>query len=312
MANLIVYCVFVFGASLFGGEFPSIRRMTHSGLQKLLSVVAGLMLGIALFHMLPHAAGEVESLDVVMAWVMAGLLSTFFLIRAFHFHQHGPEQDDNGGRPQMHDDDHGHHHAHTHAHHQSCGHTTSSEAHGRATGSHRFSWVGIGLGLTIHSLLDGAALAASIRADAHSTPDSNWLGFGIFLAVFFHKPLDAMSITALMATAGQSRTQRFIINLAYSLICPLGAVLFWFGTSSLQPGNQAAIGYALAFFAGVFLCISLSDLLPEVQFHSHDRVWLSALLLIGVTLAWSLRFLEGPHAHRRAGAAQHQQQQQEK
>jgi zinc and cadmium transporter len=308
MSNLILYCVFVFGASLFGGEFPSIRRMTHSGVQKLLSVVAGLMLGIALFHMLPHAAAEVESLDVVMAWVTGGLLSTFFLIRAFHFHQHGPEEDSIGGSRQVHEHEHDHDHGDGHGHHHDRGDPHPSNAHGASPASHRFSWVGIALGLTIHSLLDGAALAASIRADAHTAPDSNWLGFGIFLAVFFHKPLDAMSITALMATAGQSRKQRFKINVLYSFICPLGAVLFWFGTNSLQPGSQAVIGYALAFFAGVFLCISLSDLLPEVQFHSHDRLWLSALLLIGVTLAWSLRFLEGPHAHRRPGAVQQQQQ----
>jgi zinc and cadmium transporter len=157
-------------------------------------------------------------------------------------------------------------------------------------------------------LLDGAALAASIRADAHNAPDSWFLGFGIFLAVALHKPLDAWSITALMAASGWSKRQRNIINLAYSLICPLGAIMFWFGTSSLGGGNQAVIGYALAFFAGVFLCISLSDLLPEVQFHSHDRLWLSTLLLIGVTAAWGLRFLEGPNAHRKAGAAQQQQQ----
>lgn len=90
-------------------------------------------------------------------------------------------------------------------------------------------------------------------------------------------------------------------------MCPLGAAVFWMGTSSLGGGNQVVIGYGLAFFAGVFLCISLSDLLPEVQFHSHDRLWLSILLLAGVTCAWGLRFFEAPHAHRRPGAAQQRQ-----
>jgi zinc and cadmium transporter len=137
------------------------------------------------------------------------------------------------------------------------------------------------------------------------------IGLGIFLAVFLHKPLDAMSITSLMAAGGWPQRQRQIINVGYSLLCPIGAALFWTGTSWLGGGNQAVIGYALAFFAGVFLCISLSDLLPEVQFHSHDRLWLSAWLLVGVSSAWCLRFVEGPHAHQRPGAAQQQQQQQQ-
>jgi zinc and cadmium transporter len=269
-------------------------------MQKLLSCVAGLMLGVALFHMLPHAAMEVDSLDVLMLWVMAGLLGTFLLIRAFHFHQHGPAEVDAAGPPHDHD--------HDHVHHPGRDESNAADSHGAVSGTHRFSWTGIGAGLTIHSLLDGAALAASVRADAHIAPDSWFLGFGIALAVFLHKPLDAMSITALMAAAGRSRKQRFIINLVYSLMCPLGAFLFWFGTSSLGGETQPVIGYALAFFAGVFLCISLSDLLPEVQFHSHDRLWLSLLLLIGVASAWGLRFLEGPHAHRGPGAAQQQNQ----
>jgi zinc and cadmium transporter len=53
----------------------------------------------------------------------------------------------------------------------------------------------------------------------------------------------------------------------------------------------------LAFSAGVFVCIALSDLLPEVEFHSHDRVPLSASLVLGLVLAWAIGFLEPEHTH---------------
>jgi zinc and cadmium transporter len=303
MSYLIPYCVFVTCASMAGGELTSLLRLTHFVNQMLVSLVAGLMLGVGLFHMLPHATIEVESLDVVMLWVMGGLLATFFLIRAFHFHQHGSAEHDGTGH------DHGHDHEHDHDHDHGHSQAIESTAAGQpSVGRRRFSWIGMGLGLSIHSMLDGAALAASIRADAHIDPNAGWLGFGIFAAVFLHKPLDAMSITSLMAAGGWPQRQRQIINFGYSLLCPIGAAIFWVGTSSLGGGNQAVIGYALAFFAGVFLCISLSDLLPEVQFHSHDRFWLSAALLMGVSMAWGLRFLEGPHAHQKPGNAQQQQQ----
>jgi zinc and cadmium transporter len=283
---IIVYCVFVTAASLAGGELPSLIRLTHARMQVFVSLVAGLVLGVGLFHMLPHAAAEVNSLDTVMSWVMGGLLTTFFLIRAFHFHQHGPVENDaepESGGHRDHDHDHGHDH----------------DAGQHGAGSHRMSWVGMGLGLSIHTLLDGAAMAASVQADSHLAGDSWWLGLGTFLAVLLHKPLDAMSITSLMAVGGWPKRWRQRINLSYSLLCPLGAALFWFGANAWGGGSQAVAGCALAFSAGVFLCISLSDLLPEVQFHSHDRLKLSAALLLGIAAAWGLRYLEPAHAHQR-------------
>ena len=55
-------------------------------------------------------------------------------------------------------------------------------------------------------------------------------------------------------------------------------------------------GAALAFAAGVFLCIALADLLPEVEYHAHDRLKLSAALLAGVALAYCVGLAE-PHGH---------------
>jgi zinc and cadmium transporter len=62
-----------------------------------------------------------------------------------------------------------------------------------------------------------------------------------------------------------------------------------------QLENQVT-GAALAFSAGTFLFIALSDLLPEVQFHRHDRVPLSLALVFGVVLMGGIALLE-PHDH---------------
>ena len=49
-------------------------------------------------------------------------------------------------------------------------------------------------------------------------------------------------------------------------------------------------------------CISLSDLLPELQFHSHDRLMLSVALLLGLGVAHFAARMEAlahtPHSHR--------------
>ena len=92
------------------------------------------------------------------------------------------------------------------------------------------------------------------------------------------------------------------MNLLFSLICPVGALLFYFGTRELGAGQQIAVGCALGFSAGVFLCISLADILPEIQFHHHDRGILSAALLIGVALAFAIGLVESDHAHDRPEA----------
>jgi zinc and cadmium transporter len=57
------------------------------------------------------------------------------------------------------------------------------------------------------------------------------------------------------------------------------------------------LGCALAFAAGVFLCIALADLLPEVAFHTHDRLQLTVSLLLGIALAWSIGLFEPQHSH---------------
>jgi zinc and cadmium transporter len=54
----------------------------------------------------------------------------------------------------------------------------------------------------------------------------------------------------------------------------------------------------LALAAGAFVCIAAADLLPEVQFHSHDRVLLTSSLALGLAIAWGITVLErSSHAH---------------
>jgi zinc and cadmium transporter len=120
---------------------------------------------------------------------------------------------------------------------------------------------------------------------------------GTFLAVALHKPLDALSITSLMAAGGWSRAAISVANMVFALMCPLGAIGFVIGIAEIFAEQHMAIGSALAFAAGVFLCISLADLLPEVAFHTHDRLSLTAALFLGVALAWGIGFFEPQHVH---------------
>ena len=62
------------------------------------------------------------------------------------------------------------------------------------------------------------------------------------------------------------------------------------------------VGYTLAFSAGTFLAIALTDLLPELHFHTHDRHKLSAALLAGLLVMWLTSKLGHAESHEHVDA----------
>jgi zinc and cadmium transporter len=300
-----LYSTAVVASSLFGGLLPSLVTLTHLRMQLILSFVGGLMLGVGLLHLLPHGAAELGSLDAALLWVVGGLLGMFFLIRTFHFHEHGVATPESEATTDAHEacshPDHEHvaGNAHDHGH----GQTDSHDAHAHHHHHHGPSqisplgWVGVAFGLSLHTFLDGVALGAAVIAELHHGQSSTWAGLAIFLAILLHKPLDALSITTLMHARGWSRRAQQVVNAGFALMCPMGALAFALLLRQSGEDQHLVVGAALSISAGIFLCISLSDLLPEVQFHHHDRFTLSAALLLGVCCAYGIGFLEPAHVH---------------
>ncbi|WP_202594920.1 ZIP family metal transporter [Blastopirellula marina] len=291
---LTVYCGLIVAASMLGGALPSVMRLTHTRMQLMMSGVGGLMLGVGVLHLLPHGVAESGSIDVAVGGMFVGILSMFFLMRVFHSHQHAPVEKEYpevaaAEHPQDHD---------PHAGHAHCDHD-----HGDEGPKSVWRWLGIFLGLSLHTLIDGIALAAAVAAAAHAESGLAKLALGVFLGIVLHKPLDALSITFVMRAGGWSATSMNLINFGYSLMCPIGVVLFYFAIGSLDDAwRHNVVGGALGFAAGVFICIALADILPEIQFHSHDKWKLSSVLLLGALLAVAIGWLEPPHAHHHAPA----------
>jgi zinc and cadmium transporter len=310
MSNIVLiayYCALVLVASIIGGMIPVWFQLTHRWMQFAVSFVAGVMLGVAVLHMLPHAITEAVALAKAgstalqngtfsadtatmqavvrtMIALLAGMLAMFFIERFFSYHHHDVPDETAAQHPSH------------RGNRQALAHHSHSETH-----SHDLSWSGAALGLALHSVLNGVALAAAVgHGDA-----SRLAGLGTFLVIFLHKPFDAMTIGMLMARGRRSLAWRHSINAMFALAVPLGALLFYFGLMTDGHGpsgrQQLWVAYALAFSAGTFLCISLSDLLPELQFHHHDRVKLSVAMLLGLALAWTAAQLEAAahkaHAH---------------
>jgi zinc and cadmium transporter len=316
--TLILYCAAIALASLAGGWLPMAVRLTHRRMEVALSFVSGVMVGVATLLLLPHAfAARLEAtvmaatdephaiahhvLGPIMLSLLAGFLVMFFIERFFCFHHHEAPAHEAGGC-----DAHAHGHGHAHGH----DHGVDPQR------GHALHWGGAAIGLTLHSLLDGVALAASVIALHHAEHSSAHssaaiAGLGTFLVIVLHKPFDSLTLGTLLAAGRCSRTTRHAVNLAFALLTPLGALLFALGVAGDGEARSLALSVALAFAAGTFLCIALSDLLPELQFHQHDRVKLSLALVLGLAVAWGVAELEArthahgeEHAHEREPATQ--------
>ncbi len=258
---MTIYCLMVLGASLAGGWLPVLLRLTHARLQVAVSLVSGLMLGLSLLHLLPHGAEELGSTVQATAWMMAGFLAMFFLQRFLPVHHHEVEETE-----------------------EECGHEHHDhESHAVVLAARPLSWMAVAVGLSIHSVFDGLALAAAVVSSKHG--HGAGLGAGTAMAVILHKPLCAMAITTLIHVGGASRRWFHAVNILFALVTPIGASLFFLGAGQNVEAHPAWLGAALAFSSGTFLCIACADLLPELQFHSHDRLKLSIALVAGLGLA---------------------------
>jgi zinc and cadmium transporter len=282
---LTIYCGLVLLASLAGGWIPLWVHLTHTRLQMATSFVAGLMLGIGLLHMLPHAWHELGSMEATVGWVLAGLLTMFFVQRYFHFHHHDVAEE--APERERHNDLHGRQEGHTHA---GCESVRENSTLAEKS-AHHLSWAGAAFGLTLHTVINGIALAASVETE--SGQDATLVaGLGTFLVIFLHKPFDSMTISTLMAIGGWSKLARHLVNAMFALAIPLGVLVFHLGLGQTIEDSSGFVGSALAFTAGTFICIAASDLMPELQFHAHDRGKLSVSLLAGVLLAILIGRLE--------------------
>jgi zinc and cadmium transporter len=240
-----------------GGGLPALLHFSHARLQIAVSTVSGLMLGLALLHLLPHGADELGSMSQAAMWLMTGFLGMFFLQRFLPFHHHDI------GENQPHADC-GHHH----------GPTEPYASH--------LDWAGVALGMSLHSVFDGLALAAAVSA---ARLHGGALALGTALAILLHKPFCAMAVTTLIKASRAPSRWLHAVNVLFALVTPVAAIIFFLGGEQVIQAHPTWRGAALAFSAGTFLCIACADLLPELQFHSHDRIKLSLALLVGLGLA---------------------------
>jgi len=131
------------------------------------------------------------------------------------------------------------------------------------------------IAISLHSLFEGMGLGAEHELDAV---------FGMLLAVFSHKWLEAFALGCSLHYAGISMRSLVGVLIIYSVATPLGIVI------GMALGNLPGEGYSLtagilvSMASGSFLYISLIELIPN-EFNKHG--WLKTKLIV-TWLGWAI------------------------
>ena len=127
--------------------------------------------------------------------------------------------------------------------------------------------------LCLHSLLDGIAIGLAFQA-------SHQVGIIVAIAVLTHDFSDGIN-TMNVVMKNQGRTSQALRWLVVDALAPVaGIASTYFFT---LPGHE--FGIALALFAGFFLYIGASDLIPE-SYHAHPKFLTTATTLAGAAVLY--------------------------
>jgi ZIP family zinc transporter len=224
--------------STFLGGLLALRLRGQIG--TLIAATGGIVVGVALFDVLPAAFDNLRNAQHVAWLVGVGFLVFFVGARALVLHHR--------------DDD-----AHVHAH-------ARIGAMGAAA-------------LSVHSFVDGLGIGFAFHV-------SNATGFIVFLAVVSHDFADGLNtVSFVLRQSGDRR-----------------AALHWLAVDSLAPIAGAAVGTSialgrtglgvmLALYAGFFLSMGATDLLPEA--HAHPSWRRIALTVLGVAATGAVVWAAG-------------------
>jgi len=145
---------------------------------------------------------------------------------------------------------------------------------------HTFSSVVL-FGDAIHNFIDGITIALSFSVSLE-------LGIATTIAVFFHEVPQEIGDFGVLLHAGYSKAKVLFYNFLTAVATPVGAIIAYF----LMPFISNLVWYFLAFAAGTFIYISVSDLMPEVRQKAKAKEFIHFfLILIGILTIWLFGFL---------------------
>ncbi len=134
--------------------------------------------------------------------------------------------------------------------------------------------------LSFHSFLDGLGIGLAFQVSAV-------LGAVVAVAVLAHDFSDGINtVTAILKSGGsKSRAFRWLFIDAAAPVLGIVATMFF-------KVPEATLGLILALFAGFFLYIGASDLIPE-SYHAHPAKWTTIMTILGAAVIFIVIHIAG-------------------
>jgi ZIP family zinc transporter len=222
--------------STFAGGLVALRLAKE--LTTVIALTGGIVVAVALFHVVPEAMEHVDDPERVGLLMGLGFIGFFLAERLLVLH------------------------------HRDDAEQARSHAHVGAFGAG---------GLSVHSFIDGLGIGLAFDISTST-------GLIVFLAVISHDFADGMNTVGFILRQSGDR-KRALRWLAVDAAAPLvGAVV----GASLSI-SEASLGSVLAVYAGFFLFMGATDLLPHAHEHpSRKRV---ALTVFGFAAVGVLSFV---------------------
>jgi ZIP family zinc transporter len=230
--------------SALAGGLVALRAASAIGV--VIALGAGIRIGAAFFDLMPESVEHIGSLDGAMVFTAIGFLAFYAIEKVTTLH---------------------------------VGHEAATEIdHGEA--AHRHIGLIGATGMSLHSFLDGVALAAGLVI-------GGGLGLVIAVVVIVHRFSDGIGIVSFML-ASRTPIRETYWWVSIVAIAPVVGVL----VGILVPVPEGVLGGMLAVFAGFFLYIGAAELLPEAHRAERSR-WLVVATLAGVAAIYGFSMWAG-------------------
>ncbi len=242
--TVLLISAIAFAATMLGGLFALRFR---DRLHLILGFSAGAVIGVALFDLLPESMKLLSgpSREAKLSLLIAlGFFAYLIVDRVILLHPHA----------------HGNNHEHVHGNNYN--HTRPTHEPAQLKGPFG------ALTLAAHSFLDGVAIGIGFQA-------STAVGLIVTAAVVTHDFSDGINTVGFILRGGGGM-RRVLPWLFIDAIAPVLGVAF----TLFFVIPQSAIGPVLAVFAGAFLYLGASDLIPEAH-HAHPRAATTMMTLLG-------------------------------
>lgn len=256
---IILFAIIASFAAFLGGM---IALKMRDKLHLVLGFSAGAVVGAALFDLIPEAIGlgaGAYQPGGITSLVAAGFMIYLVLDRLFLFHGHDHESAADCGCERRDDETVGH---------------AEDDGGVAVRGS-------LGAGsFCLHSLIDGIAIGLSFQASAA-------IGVIVSVAVIAHRFSDGINtVGVILRHRGQMRHALWWL-VAVALAPIVGTLATFVFTVS-----ENVLAIILALFAGFFLYIGGSDLIPEGH-HSHSRMLTTLMTVIGIVSLYVIVMIAG-------------------